>query len=197
MLGTPCTQCPPSSLLLYCLLLIVFSSLDQVWGGDWIHHHLHHATIHPIDSKPSSKKDDHPSYQIQSNPSSKKDGPAKVIESTITSMIEQPSFVLNPIRPQRKKDGLQKVLDHLSFRGWMVALVFPRCQRVESRVDTNLMKSRGGLRYECPNVKRLPMYWLNLYPSLTMSVYTIYIQGMETRVIGYMENTHKYMGFVE
>jgi hypothetical protein len=30
-----------------------------------------------------------------------------------------------------------------------------------------------------------------------MSVYTIYKQGMETRVIGYIENTHKYMKFVE
>jgi F420-0:gamma-glutamyl ligase len=58
-----------------------------------------------VESNPSSKKDDLPSYQIQSNPSSKKDGKAKVIESTITSMIEQPSFLLNPIHPQSKKDG--------------------------------------------------------------------------------------------
>jgi hypothetical protein len=28
----------------------------------------------------------------------------KVIESTITSMIEQPSFLLNPIHPHRKKE---------------------------------------------------------------------------------------------
>jgi hypothetical protein len=61
-----------------------------------------------IESNPSSKKDDHPSYPIQSDPSSKKDGQAKVIESTITSMIEQPSFLLNPIHPQRKERWLTK-----------------------------------------------------------------------------------------